>query len=150
MSDDKITGKVARIVSDKSVVLNRGKLHGIKVGHYVGILDSHLQKIQDPDTHEDLGGIRVFKIALRVEQVSDRLCVASTYKTYRENHGGTGSSVMGAMAMLTPPRWVEVQESLVIGENDARPIEAEESKVQEGDSFEVISEDEAENLFTFM
>lgn len=144
----RISGKVARIVNNKSVVLNRGTDQGIKIGNYIGILDSSLQNVVDPDTEDNLGNIRAFKIALRVEQVSKRLCVASTYKTYRRNLGGEGIGIGNMMQSLSPPNWVDIQETLKIESDDAKPIEPSVSKVQVGDIFEVISEDEAESMFT--
>lgn len=144
----RVSGKVARIVSNKSVVLNKGSDDGIRIGNYIGVLDSLLQDIVDPDTNDNLGGIRAFKIALRVEQVSQHLAVASTYKTYRKNVGGQGFSIGDIARASIPPKWVEIEQTLKIEIDDAKPIEPSVSKVQVGDIFEVISEDEAESMFT--
>lgn len=146
-----ITGKVIRILNDREVVLNRGSLNGIQEHDYIGVVDPETENMKDPDTGEDLGSVRRYKVALRVSQVSDRLAIAATYKTKQVNVGGSSDFGLGMLASITtPPKLVTQVERLRLDERAAKPIGPSDSRVQEGDLFEVITEEIAESGFTIV
>ena len=53
--------------------------------------------IKDPDTGEVLGSVELTKTRVKVTEVQDRVCVASTYHTYRINVGGSGSGLASVL-----------------------------------------------------
>lgn len=139
-----INGKVAQILNDREVIVNRGSTHGVKVGMYIGIIDPLSLDVVDPDTGESIGGIRRIKVTLKITQVSERLAVASTFKTQRVNTGGSGLGGLGATSRLfEPPKYEERVERLGFDSASARPLDESQSKVQVGDPFEQMSETRA-------
>lgn len=142
---DTIVGKVAKVLNDREVVLNRGRLDGVKEGDYVGIVDAQEFGIKDPDSDRDLGDIVRFKVALRVTQISDRLSIASTYKVSRVNVGGNFN--YGALKAFQAPEWVERVERLTYEENSILPISPEESRIQVSDEFWVVEKEVADSGF---
>lgn len=150
MTED-ITGTVIRILNDREVVLNRGSRDGLEIDMYVGIIDPDTEDLEDPETGEQLGGIRRYKVALKVIQISERLAIAATYKTKQVNVGGLGSpnSGLGAFALAMTPRKIETQvETLRLDPALSQPLGPSESRVEQGDRFEVISAETADSGFT--
>ncbi len=149
---EQVSGKVIRILNDQEIVLNRGATEGLAEGDYVGIIDPETEDMTDPDTEENLGSIRRYKVALRVTQVSERLAIAATYKTKRVNVGGTGDPTRGLFGfpLTTPAKYETRVEKLRLSEHAAKPLGPSESRVQEGDQFEVITEETAESGFTLV
>lgn len=147
---DVINGKVIRILNDREVVLNRGSSDGIEEGLYIGIIDPDTENLIDPETGESLGGILRYKIALRITQVSERLAIASTYRTREVNVGGSGGLFSGAAVadIFAPRKYVTEVERLRLAEDAAQPIGESESRVQTGDSFHTISKETAESGYT--
>lgn len=148
-----VSGKVIRILNDREIVLNRGATDGLAEGDYIGIIDPETEDMKDPDTEENLGSIRRYKVALRITQVSERLAIAATYKTKRVNVGGSGDpmrGILGWAATTAPPKYETLVEKLRLDERAGKPLGPSESRVQEGDQFEVITEDTAESGFTLV
>lgn len=69
-----LTAKVAAFVSDTLLALNAGENKGVQEGDQVIIYRK--VEIEDPDSKEPLGAVRVPKLHLRVNHVQDKLCVA--------------------------------------------------------------------------
>lgn len=141
----KLNGKVARILNDREVVLSRGTRQGLTEGEYVGIFDPLTEGIKDPETGENLGGVRRFKVTLRVTQVSERLAIASTYKTTTVNVGGSFSAGADVARLMSPPKYVTKVEKLTFDDESARPITFADSRVGVGDDFELISKETADS-----
>ena len=135
-----VTGKVAQIVSDQEVILNRGSDQGITEGDYFAILDPKTLEVEDPETSESLGGIRKVKIVVRVTSVAPKLSLARTFRTRRVNVGGNGyggiSSIVAAMGEA--PRWVDEVETFASPEDGPRQISPSESIVRIGDPIEKL------------
>lgn len=146
-----ISGTVIRILNDREVVLNRGTNDGLASDMYVGIIDPDTEDLADPETGEQLGGIRRYKVALKVTQLSDRLAIAATYKTKQVNVGGVadpGSPLVSITSMMTPKKYVTQVEKLSIDRSLVKPLGETESRVRQGDRFEVITEQVADSGFT--
>ena len=151
MGWDKVNGTVLRILNDREVVLNRGTEDGLAHDAYIGIINPDTEDVVDPETGESLGSIRRYKVALKVSQLSDRLAIAATYKTKQVNVGGTADPSVGFAAIaqaMAPKKLVTQVEKLSLDERAARPLGPSESRVQEGDRFEVIDEEIADSGFT--
>jgi hypothetical protein len=145
---DAVAGAVAKILSDREVVLNRGAKDGLHIGDYVGIVDDEGSKVPDPETGEDIGELTKFKTSLRVTQVSDSLAIASTYRVRRVNRGGlgTGLRALDIGHMLKQPEWVEVPETMHV--DDAEALSGESAPaVSVGDRFIEVEKDVADTGF---
>lgn len=138
-----ITGKVAKVLNDREIVLNKGRRNGIEEGVYVGIVDSREYGIKDPDSNDNLGDLVRFKVSLRVTQVSETLSIASTYKVSKVNVGGHFN--FGSMKAFQPPEWVERVERISYEEDSALPIDPQESRIQVSDEFWVVEKDVADS-----
>lgn len=124
-----IRGKIASILNDREVALNRGRSHGVSRGMEFDILSNHAQEVRDPDTDEILGSIQRPKVSVKVTLVYDKMSVAETFRKHRVNVGGTGVGI----GMFQPPKWEEHYETL--RREDARVDEMSEfdSYVSRGD-----------------
>ncbi len=145
--DERIFGKVAEVVSDREVILNRGAKHGVRAGMYFAILDPSAVGITDPDTGEPLGDIKMVKIVVRAIEVGPKLTLARTFRTRRVNVGGTGALGFGAIARgMQEPEWVEKVEKLTLDRNSPRKIDPKDSVVGRGDPFESALPEEVEDV----
>jgi hypothetical protein len=148
---ENISGTVIRILNDREVVINRGQMSGLAEGAFIGVIDPETEDLTDPETGENLGSIRRYKVALKVTQLSERLAIAATYKTKQVNVGGLGDpngGILGVTKTMAPRRYVTQVEKLRLSENAGKPLGPSESRVQEGDRFEVITEEIADSGFT--
>lgn len=110
-----VRGKVARVLSEREVAINRGSNDGVELGMRFNILNSsETQEIKDPDTGETLGHVERVKIPVRVTSVNDKLAVAETFRFRRVNVGGKGLG----LGVFIPPKWRNRYEK--IRENDGK------------------------------
>ncbi|MFT2691017.1 hypothetical protein [Clavibacter zhangzhiyongii] len=117
-SETRLRGKVAEVVSDREVILNRGADHGVQVGMYFAILDPGAVGITDPDTNEPLGDIKVVKIVVRAIEVAPKITLARTFRTRTINVGGTGAlGLRGLASAMQEPNFVEKVEKLTLDRN---------------------------------
>ena len=76
-TDRPIRGKIAAIVTERQVVINRGKIHGVTDGMNFAIYID-LGPIRDPDDPENVLDNMMFKkAALKVSQVYDKMSFCS-------------------------------------------------------------------------
>lgn len=98
---DPIEGKVARLLTVRDLVINRGSTHGVEIGMRFKILNPNGQSIRDPDTHDIIGSVEMVKVVVKVVEVQENLCVARTFKTIKtEPSGAFGSMSLGAIASM--------------------------------------------------
>lgn len=145
--EERIRGKVAEVVSDREVILNRGSEHGVRPGMYFAILDPGAVGITDPDTDEPLGDIKVVKVVVRAVEVAPKITLARTFRTRRVNVGGSGGLGIGALARaMQEPEFVEQVEKLTLDRNSPRKIDPNDSAVGRGDPFESAEPEEVEDV----
>ena len=125
-----IRGKVARVLNSREVALNKGSNDGVAVGMIFKILSPTGSAIKDPDTGEVLGSVELTKTRVKVTEVQDRVCVASTYHTYRINLGGSGSGLAG---LFEPPKWETRIETLKTDEATLEELDEKDAYVKTGD-----------------
>ena len=77
-----IKGKVATILNNRELAINRGAEQGVTVGMRFKVMESEVEVV-DPETREQLGSIHREKIRVKVVDVDLKLCVARTYETYQ-------------------------------------------------------------------
>jgi hypothetical protein len=89
-----IRGKVAKVLNDREVVINRGTDHGVKLGTRFKLIET--VEIQDPDTRDGIGTITREKIRFMVVHSQPSMSIARTYET----HTFGSSSARQAAEML--------------------------------------------------
>lgn len=77
-----ITGAIAKVESQRSVVINRGSQDGVGLGDRFQILSRDGEEITDPDTGEVIETIPYEKARVEVEELYTRAAVAKTYGTH--------------------------------------------------------------------
>lgn len=125
--EEPIEGKVARVVTTREVVINRGATHGVEKGMYFAIFDPRFTEIRDPDSGEPLGNIERRKAIVRVVEVFELMALAKTFR-FRVVGGGLG----GGVAALFEPRR-RVYETLEISEYTSNELDEDDSIVKSGD-----------------
>jgi len=71
-----IEGKVAKILGNSEIVINRGRGQGVRRGMIFEIFAPEGEEVWDPDTGETLGTVEDVKAKAEVTDVKDRLAVA--------------------------------------------------------------------------
>lgn len=151
---ERIVGKVARVNSDREVVINRGAEHGVTADDYFYVKGDPIEVI-DPDTQELLGSVTATKAVVQVREVGPKFCIARTFRTRRvkvqdATKGGSlygmTSNVGGLGAALQPPQPAKYEtqsETLRIDPNEGEPLDPWESVVNVGDRVESLLEGES-------
>ena len=76
-----IEGKVAKIMDEYTVVINRGSEHGVEEDMRFVIYEPG-DEIKDPDTDKSLGKFEHVKAKVEVTNVSEKFSTAKTYETH--------------------------------------------------------------------
>lgn len=84
ISASAVQGKVAMILNDREVVINRGKNHGVKMCAKFKVVET--VEVKDPDTEKTIGTIEREKIRFEVAHLEPAMSIARTYETY--TYGG--------------------------------------------------------------
>ncbi|WP_273846251.1 hypothetical protein [Rubrobacter calidifluminis] len=71
-----LEGKVAKILTNNEIVINRGSKDGVKPGMLFEIFSPGGEEVWDPDTGETLGTVEDVKAKAEVTEVKERLAVA--------------------------------------------------------------------------
>jgi len=77
----RIEGKVAKIIDEYTVVINRGHEHGVEEDMRFVIYEPG-EEIKDPDTDESLGKFEYVKAKVEVVNVQEKFSTAETYETH--------------------------------------------------------------------
>src|SRR5579859_7607169 len=105
-----IEGRVAKVLSTREIVINKGTADGVEVGMIFNVLSPAGEDIRDPETGEILGSVARPKVPVQVSSVQDRLCVAKTYRSTSVNVGGMGITAradIGIARLFQPAKWVK-------------------------------------------
>jgi hypothetical protein len=72
-----VTGQVARILSDESIVINRGSEHGVKPGDRFVVFAAG-DEVTDPESGASLGRLEIVKARVAAAHVQENMttCVA--------------------------------------------------------------------------
>ena len=85
-----VEGKIAKVLGNNEVVLNRGREHGVRPGMMFEIFAPEGDEVWDPDTGETLGTVEDVKAKAEVTEVKEKLSVARLQ---------SGDNPFGAMNM---------------------------------------------------
>ncbi len=81
-----IEGKVAKILNNRELVINKGTKDGVTFGMKFNIFGQ--DEIRDPDTNEKLGSIERERTRVKVIDVQPRFSIAQTFETYQTLFSG--------------------------------------------------------------
>src|SRR3712207_6925498 len=71
-----VEGKVAKILGNNEIVINRGRNEGVRQGMLFEVFAPEGEEVWDPDTGETLGTVEDVKAHAEVIEVKERLAVA--------------------------------------------------------------------------
>lgn len=83
---EEIKGKVAQIVDDYRIVLNKGTNAGVEVGSRFAVLSAETVPITDPDNSEkSIGELLVARTIVKVVNVGGDYSIAQTFRTAKSS-----------------------------------------------------------------
>jgi hypothetical protein len=127
-----IEGAVAKILTARELVINRGSKDGVEVGMKFQVLDPKAENVEDPETGNVLGSIDRPKVEVETTRVADHLSIARTFHSQRQNLGGL--SISAALArQFEPIRLHERYETLRTDEATWEDLDESKSFVKTGD-----------------
>ena len=120
-----IEGKVAEIVDEYTVVINRGQEHGVEEDMRFVIYEPG-EEIKDPETDESLGKFEYVKAKVEVVNVQEKFSTAKTYETH--------TMTMPAIQALTIVQGQTMRNKLPLDEETKRRLpERQRTSVKPGD-----------------
>jgi hypothetical protein len=75
-----IDGRVARILNEHELIINRGRQDGVTLGMRFAVLADETLDVTDPDTGQSLGTWDRPKVHVVVTEVQDKFAVCETYE----------------------------------------------------------------------
>lgn len=133
-----LQGKVAKILTEREVVINIGSAQGVKRGMRFAILASTPEEVLDPETGEVLDIVDRTKVLVQATEVREKITICSTYRTTRIS-GGALSTSNAFSRLFEPSR--EIPETLRIEDSSIpAPLSPEESYVKIGDRVKQVEE----------
>ena len=144
---ERLTGKIARVTSDREVIINLGSDHGVTESDHFRVMAEAID-VPDPDTGESLGQVSSVKVVVRVDEVAERFAIARTFRTRRvkvsdaqpgnENVGLALTSWRQSIQPPIPAKYETRVETLKADPRAGAPISESESVVRVGDIVELI------------
>ena len=133
-----LQGKVAKILTEREVVINIGSAQGVKKGMRFAILAPTPEEVLDPETDEVLDVVDRTKVLVQATEVREKITICSTYRTTKMSGGALGS-YFSMNRLFDPPR--EIPETLRIEDSSLpAPLSPEESYVKIGDRVKQVEE----------
>ncbi len=100
-----IKGKVAGIINERDLIINRGSEAGVTEGMKFKVTEP--LQVKDPETGETLETFDREKIRVEIVEVKLKYAVGKTYQTYVVNVGGVGfgsGDLTAGLRRLLEPR----------------------------------------------
>lgn len=106
---DRIEGKVARIVSEDELIINRGASAGVRVGMIFWVVDTRVLDVVDPDSGAPLGSIDRPLAKFKITAVEPQIALGVQHSS-RGSMAKSLQNVLGAperRSSLTTASWPE-------------------------------------------
>ena len=133
MEKSALSGKVAKILNVRELVINIGEKQGVELGMVFKVLAETPINILDPDSDEELGVIDREKIRVKVIELSDNFSVCKTFI----EHVIPGILDISARSFST----IRKPETLKIDNiSKLPPLSEEESYIKVGDRVQQTTE----------
>ena len=134
----RLQGKVAKILTEREVVINIGRTRGVTKGMRFAILAATPEEIHDPETGELLDVVDRTKVLVQVTEVREKIAICSTYRTTKIP-GGVFGSIYSTSKLFSQPE--EIPETLRIEDSSLpAPLSPEDSYVKVGDRVKLVEE----------
>lgn len=134
----RIEGRVALILNQQEVTINRGLEEGVVVGMRFAVLADTPLEVKDPESQELLGTMDREKIRVEAVDVSGRFSICRTYETYTVGGLGLGTTIADMFGETRrETRTFKVKDPGYIP-----PLPEEESYVKVGDRVRQLTERE--------
>ena len=131
-----ITGKVAAIVNERELAINRGEAHGVKEGMRFAVRDNRSVQVTDPETGEALGTVQREKIRVRITEVQPGYSIGRTYEKVGGSRGLATAQYLDLFSdKPSRTRTLRTDDALF------KPLQEVESLVKRGDEVVEVSED---------
>jgi hypothetical protein len=135
-----IEGKIASILNERDLVINRGADDGVAEGMRFKVNEPEV-RITDPDTGAELGTLEREKIRVKVIEVHPRFSIAKTYETYESYEPSEVSRLLSMTSRTTVRRVRKLR--FGSGVSTGEPIDQAGSSVKIGDPAIEIREESA-------
>ena len=134
----RIEGKVAKILTERDLVINRGTTDGVEIGMRFKILNPNGSNIRDPDDPTKvIGTVEMTKVIVKVVSVQENLCVARTFQTIEipgsGTLGGLASAYANSLAGLGTPGGRRVETLRSTEKMASQEIDEADSYIRTGD-----------------
>ncbi len=124
-----IEGRVARILGDEAVVINRGSAQGVREGMRF-VVFSELDDVADPETGSSLGRLEIVKARVVASHVQENMTICEAERaagpaSFEDPTQHTLSAEMVAVSMherAREPAKLSVDRSQVTGLPRAEPV----------------------------
>jgi hypothetical protein len=136
-----IEGAVAKILTARELVINRGSKDGVRKGMRFQVLDPKAENVEDPESGEILGSIERPKVDVQVTMVEEHIAIAKTFHARRVNVGGMGLGLSGLARQFEPPRYEKRYDTFKTDETTWEDLDESESFVKVGDPVRQMATD---------
>jgi hypothetical protein len=106
-----IEGKVARIINERELAINRGSGAGVVKGMKFKVMEPRVTII-DPETYEELGTLEREKIRVAVSEVFPKYSIARTFETYVTDDPNVSGFLSLTMRRVTRVRTLRTEEGV--------------------------------------
>lgn len=128
MQMTRVEGRVAQVLDERRLVLNRGRVDGVQVGMRFEVKAGAPVEIRDPETDEVLDVIDRVKVRVEATEVRERITVCTTYE-YRHIGAALGldlDTVLGPRRKT--PVTIQPERSVALP-----PLDPEQAYIRKGD-----------------
>ncbi|MDQ0094812.1 hypothetical protein [Paeniglutamicibacter psychrophenolicus] len=99
----RIEGRVATVLSDRQIAINRGSQHGVEIGMKFAVLTDEVPVVTDPETGEEIGNVEVAKTLVKIVSIQEKMSIARTFRTKTVG----GGSIWSLTGVGSTPKKVE-------------------------------------------
>ncbi len=143
-NEERITGKVAGLLTRRELLINRGGADGVQIGMRFAVLNSQGINVKDPDTGESLGSAEIVKTVVKIVRIDgEHLSVGRTFRTIAGRPGALTAGSFRSVWAGTPDRVETLDTS---GASLKEELSPEDSYIKVGDPVVQSKGDEYDDL----
>lgn len=131
-----LEAKVASIISDRELVLNKGSEDGVEIGMRFAVLLPNEFDIRDPDTNEVIGSVPLPKTFVKIVSMQEHIAKGRTFREFRTGGGGILASL--SQGPTITHETISTDETLLLNEldwNERKVVLGDRARQIVGDEF---------------